>query len=125
MNTNQENTDLPPRPASIDYIIIHWCEGNDLKEKKLSLGAADAMLRAVAKEMKESEDTLGYCKTKFTAHYEGGATFSGRFDVHALGKKQENSFGTLSFHDHICSCYMRWRDEGLVCANDWCDQRGL
>ena len=86
---------------TIKSITWHWNEGIqyfDSKNIKLTLKEADDYLKRVARDMRPLG---GYNKVKFTATFEGGEAYEGRFDVHHIDEKQETSTGALSFLDHI------------------------
>ena len=83
---------------AIKEIRIEWAESNLVKDGTTfdNLLKANRILERIAEE--NMGRASGYAKVKYTATFADGETYTGRFDVHALGKKQEwTSNGALCF----------------------------
>ena len=82
--------------TAITEIKIHWAESFLIKEGATfaSLAEANQVLEKLAKARK---DTGGYTKVAYTATFEDGAQYDGRFDVQAIDAPQETSNGALCF----------------------------
>lgn len=82
---------------AIKEIKIEWAESNLVKDGTTfdHLLKANRILERIAEE--NMGRASGYAKVKYTATFADGETYTGRFDVHALGEQQETSNGALCF----------------------------
>ena len=93
-------------PHKIKSIEWKFNEGYDydFDGEHFTLEQANEGLHIVANDMVGEDGNVqqGYDKVGFIAHFhDDDTTYEGRFDVHALGDKQETDSGLLCFRDHM------------------------